>query len=81
MSDRFDEHWSIRTAASQLPIREAEAIWLVDVCGCSYTQAAAEARTSPQTIACLVSRARPAIRRNMTKRITIKEANFKDRAD
>ncbi|NNF63098.1 MAG: sigma-70 family RNA polymerase sigma factor [Acidimicrobiia bacterium] len=74
MSDRLDRQWSIRTAASELPIREAEAIWLVDVCGCTYAQAAEEARTSPQTISSLVSRARPAIRRNMTKRIAIEES-------
>ena len=57
--DRRDRN---RAAAARLPIREAEAIFLVDVCGYSYDQAAAALITDRDDIALRVDVGRRAIR-------------------
>lgn len=52
---------SVRVAAAALPLKQAESLWLVDVCGCDYAQAAAEAGADERTIANRVRRARQSI--------------------
>lgn len=54
---------SVRAAAGELPFPQAQALWLVDVCGCSYAEAAAEARTTRESILCRVAGGREALRR------------------
>jgi DNA-directed RNA polymerase specialized sigma24 family protein len=53
---------AVRRAASRLPFDEAQALWLVDVCGSSYEHAADEARTTGSVIANRVAEGRRSIR-------------------
>lgn len=48
----------VRQAASELPIELLYVLWLVDVCGATYTQAAEEAGTTPTQVALQVAEAR-----------------------
>lgn len=41
----------VRKATERLPFDQAYALWLVDVCGCTYDQAANETNTSRTTVA------------------------------
>lgn len=41
----------MRSATQTMPFEQAHALWLVDVCDCSYDQAALETGTSRDTIA------------------------------
>lgn len=54
-----------RRAASQLPIDQAQAIWLVDVCGYSYSAAADVIDADHETVAARVSRGRQNIRQRV----------------
>lgn len=54
---------AVHDAANQLPPMQARALWLVDVCGASYAQGAAETRTTPEGFARLVHTARDSIRK------------------
>jgi DNA-directed RNA polymerase specialized sigma24 family protein len=56
---------SVRAAAGELPFPQAQALWLVDVCGCSYAEAAAEARTTREGIVRRVASGREALRRRV----------------
>ena len=49
---------AVREAADRLPIKQAEAVWLVDVCGLSYADAASAAGVSRDTLARRLHRAR-----------------------
>lgn len=55
----------VRAAASELPFAHAQALWLVDVCGCTYTDAAAEASTTRGSIVRRVAGGRKALRRRV----------------
>ena len=59
IDERRDRH---RAAAASLPIREAQAIFLVDVCGYDYDRAAAALNTDRDDIAVRVGVGRRAIR-------------------
>lgn len=54
-----------RRAAAELPIDQARAIWLVDVCGYCYADAAAVIDDDLETVAALVGHGRQAIRRQV----------------
>lgn len=56
---------SVRSAAGELPFRQAQALWLVDTCGCSYDDAAAEAGTTPGWIVRRVAGGRKELRRRV----------------
>ena len=49
---------ALLAAADQLPIQQAQALWLVDVCALSYAEAAAEAGVDPPILAGRLHRAR-----------------------
>lgn len=52
----------VRAVAAGLPIEQAGAVWLIDVCGCSYDAAAAALDVPRDELAATVSAARRAIR-------------------
>ncbi len=52
----------VQSASAELPFSEAQAVWLVDVCHCSYDEAAHEAHTSRDEIAIRVAAGRMSIR-------------------
>lgn len=52
----------IRLAAASLPYEQTAALWLVDVCGYSYNEAAADMRVSVETVRDRVAMGRNAIR-------------------
>ncbi len=52
----------VRNATERLPFDQAYALWLVDVCGCTYDQAAHETNTSCMTIAAQVADGRRSVR-------------------
>lgn len=52
----------VRAAAGELPFPQAQALWLVDVCECSYADAAEEARTTRESIVSRVRCGRGALR-------------------
>lgn len=60
----------IRQTAADLPLDEARALWLVDVCGLTYAHAAREATTTPGTIAMLVSSGRTRLRSRLDFALT-----------
>jgi len=53
---------AVFVAVDTLPIDQAQALWLVDVCGCSYQQAAIEASANQAAIARRVRRGRETVR-------------------
>ena len=53
---------AVRAALSQLPHTQARALWLVDVCGASYAQVAAETSVDRRSVIREVRGARHAIR-------------------
>lgn len=59
--DRVDE-LDVNVLADRLPIEQATAVWLVDVCGADYRTGATEMRTSHDQFTRLVSGARQSIR-------------------
>lgn len=69
----FDEGPStealIRTTAAELPIDQARAIWLIDMCGCSYDEAAATMGVTRDELATEVTSARQAIRSGLAPAI------------
>lgn len=62
--DTFDA--AVRHAADRLPLEQAHALWLVDVCGLTYTQAANETGTTPKRFAKRLHAARSTIRKAVT---------------
>jgi DNA-directed RNA polymerase specialized sigma24 family protein len=68
-SEFFDSRRSftdlVRQQVDALPIEQAHALWLVDVCDCSYEQAAAEIGASVPVIAGRVRSARRQIRHRL----------------
>lgn len=56
----------VRTAAAAMPFEQAQALWLVDVCRCSYDQAAAEAAVPRAEIVDRVSQGRRTVRHQLT---------------
>lgn len=46
MSESSDFDAAVRSAVDRLPFVLAQSVWLVDICGCSYEVAAANAGTS-----------------------------------
>jgi predicted DNA-binding protein (UPF0251 family) len=52
----------VKQHADELPFRQAKSLWLVDVCGCSYDQAAAEMRIDRADLAASVAAGRTSIR-------------------
>lgn len=56
---------SVKRAADRLPIDEAHALWLVDVCGHDYIGAAAESGVDRERFAERVATARRRIRREV----------------
>lgn len=55
----------VPAAASELPFAQAQALWLVDVCGCTYADAAAEVRTTRGDIVRRVAGGREALCRRV----------------
>ena len=55
----------VRVSSGELCFEQAQALWLVDVCGCSYDEAALEARTGRQQIASRVAGGRQLIRQSL----------------
>lgn len=53
----------VRAAADRLPFRQAHAVWLVDVCGLTYAEAATEIGTTPERFAKRLHAARTTIRK------------------
>lgn len=56
----------IREAASDLPIDQAKALWLIDVCGCGYDEAAETLGVDRAELAGRIGDARRAIRHSIT---------------
>ena len=53
---------TIRRVASELPFEESHALWLIDVCGCSYASAATQACVDADTIRSRVANGRHRLR-------------------
>ncbi len=62
--DTFDA--AVHHAADRLPLEQAHALWLVDVCGLTYAQAANETGTTPKRFAKRLHAARSTIRKAAT---------------
>ena len=56
----------MRHATDRLPPDQARALWLVDVCGLTYAQAAVETATTPKRFANRLHTARTTIRKAVT---------------
>lgn len=56
-----DRRQQVRMAAAELPIDQARAIWLVDVCGCRYDDAAAALQIDRDDLAARIAMGRRAI--------------------
>ena len=54
---------AVRHAADRLPLDQAHALWLVDVCGLTYAQAADETGITPKRFAKRLHAARSTIRK------------------
>jgi hypothetical protein len=54
-----------REAAGELPMEQAAAVWLVDICGSSYADAAVELGCSREVIATSVAAGRVQIRQRL----------------
>lgn len=52
---------AVRAAVCNLPFTQARALWLVETCGCTYAQVAAETGADRQSVARDISDARTAI--------------------
>lgn len=52
----------VQAIATRLPFLLVQALWLVDVCGCTYRQAAEELSTTPEAIGRRVAAGRTQIR-------------------
>jgi DNA-directed RNA polymerase specialized sigma24 family protein len=59
--DTFDA--AVHHAADRLPLEQAHAVWLVDVCGLTYAQAADETGITPKRFAKRLHAARSTIRK------------------
>lgn len=57
---------AVRHATDRLPLDQAHALWLVDVCGLTYADAAAETHTTPKRFAKRLHTARTTIRKAVT---------------
>lgn len=57
-----DDRARVRAATASLPFEEAHAIWLVDVCGCSYADAAIQSCTDVESIRRRVDQGRRRVR-------------------
>ncbi len=57
--------YRVRVAASGMPFEQAQALWLVDVCNCTYDEAAAEASVSRDEIVARIVDGRRFIRANL----------------
>lgn len=53
---------SVRRMASELPLDECQALWLVDVCGFSYAAAGRETGTDVETIRARITAGRQRLR-------------------
>ena len=58
--DGFDVR--VRSAVDELPIEQAQAVWLVDVCSCSYDEAAREVGISRTQLCARVAEGRRFVR-------------------
>ena len=58
--DDFDQ--VVRGAVAAMPFEQAQALWLVDVCGCGYDQAAQEVLTTRTVLGERVAQGRRFIR-------------------
>ena len=56
----------MRHATDRLPLDQAHALWLVDVCGLTYAEAAAETGITPKRFAKGLHTARTTIRKAVT---------------
>jgi predicted DNA-binding protein (UPF0251 family) len=61
----------VRNATERLPFDQAHALWLVDVCGCTYDQVAHETNTSRTTIAGRVDNGRQSVRAMLVTESTV----------
>ncbi len=61
----LDAAAQIRAVAADLPIEQATAVWLIDMCGCSYDVAAAALGVSRDELAAQVTEARRTIRNTL----------------
>lgn len=57
---------AVRNATDRLPIDQAHALWLVDVCGLTYAQAANETGITPRRFTKRLHAARSTIRKAVT---------------
>lgn len=57
---------AVRHATDRLPLDQAHALWLVDVCGLTYAEAAAETGITPKRFAKRLHTARTTIRKAVT---------------
>ena len=57
---------AVRNATDRLPLDQAHALWLVDVCGLTYAQAADETGITPERFAKRLHAARISIRKAVT---------------
>ena len=57
---------AVRHATDRLPLDQAHAVWLVDVCGLTYAEAAAETDTNPKRFTKRLHTARTNIRKAVT---------------
>ncbi len=57
---------AVRHATDRLPLDQARALWLVDVCDLTYAQAATETGTTPKRFATRLHAARTTIRKAVT---------------
>ena len=57
---------AVREATDCLPLDQAHALWLVEVCGLTYAEAAAETGTKPRRFAKRLRTARTTIRKALT---------------
>ncbi len=60
-----DFHDAVRFSADRLPLAQAHALWLVDVCHTTYTQGAIETGTTPKRFAKRAHVARTTIRNTL----------------
>lgn len=64
-SRRSDFAEDVRSSAAALPYEQATTLWLVDVCGCTYVEAAIEMRSSRTDVEHHVAAGRQSLRREL----------------
>lgn len=61
-----DSYGFVRRTAAELPFEESHALWLVDVCGCSYADAARQSCVDADTIRARIASGRQRLRAQLT---------------